>query len=198
MTTWVERPSDRDGRPRGPVGLVRAWVAVLTGPRRFFRAAVSPGDQAPGLVFVVAVTAVAAGTRLAAVPAARPVYGDRPLLSAVLAVSLVALVLAPVYLHLVAAVQTLALVPFAPARAGVSETVQVLAYATAPCVLAGAPVDWLTAVAAGYGAVLLFVGLSEVHGVSVGRAAALGAVPAALVFGYAFGGFAAAARLVGV
>lgn len=195
MTTWV-RP--RGGRERGPLALVGAWVAVMRSPRRFFRRAVASGDQVPGLTFAVSVTAVAAATRLTLDPSVRPVYGGRPVASALLAFLLVTLLLAPLSLHLVAAVQTLLLVPFASDRAGVSETVQVLAYATAPCAFAGVPADAVVVAAGAYGTVLLAVGVSVVHAVSLPRAAALAAVPAALVFGYAFQGFAAASSLAGV
>jgi hypothetical protein len=103
----------------------------------------------------------------------------------------VGLLVAPATLHLAAAVQTLLLVAVVDDRAGVSETVQTVAYATAPCALAGLPVPEISACCALYGAFLLVVGLAEVHGTTLLRAAVAGAVPAALVFGYAFGGFGA-------
>ena len=103
-----------DGRPRGPVGLARSWAAVLTGPRRFFRDAVVPGEQATALLFAMAVIAVEEATRFALVGPgdAYPVVGGLALLSAVLWLGLAVLVVAPAALHLVAAVQTVLLVPF--------------------------------------------------------------------------------------
>jgi hypothetical protein len=53
------------------------------------------------------------------------------------------------------------------------------------------------AAATAYGSVLLAVGISDVHGVSLPKAAVLAAVPAALVFGYGFRGFAALGELTG-
>lgn len=194
MTTWVEEP--RGGRDRGPVGLARAWVEVLVRPRRFFRNGVAPGDQAPGLAFAVVVTLVHVGARFAVDPGLAPVYRGRPVLSAVFALAVTALFLAPLTLHLVAAVQTLLLRPLVPERAGISETVQVLAYAAAPAVFAAVPVAAIQFGAAAWGAGLLAVGLCEVHDTSLPRAAAACALPALLVFGYGFGGAAAFESLV--
>lgn len=187
------------GRGRGPRGLLRAWVTVLVRPRQFFRTAVVPGEQAPGLVFAVAVAlayvAGLLGSGAATVPPDLPVVGGTGALATLVVVLLVALVVAPATLHLTAALGTLLLMATVDDRAGVSETVQTLSYAAAPCALAGLPVPELRVLCTGYGAALLVVGLREVHGTGLARAALVGAVPAALVFGYAFRGFAAAATL---
>ena len=196
MTQWVENPTG--GRDRGPAALARAWAEVLVRPRRLFRSAVAPADQAPGLVFAGVVVFLEELSRVLAGTAAYPVLGGQPTLSVGFWLAVATVLVAPAALHLTAALQTLILIPFAPQRAGVSETVQVLAYASAPCVFVGLPYPKLTALATAYGAVLLVVGLSEVHGVSLPRAAALGAVPAALVFGYGFRGFAAVSTVTGV
>ena len=216
VTTWVENPEG--GRERGARGLVRAWYEVLVRPRRFFANGVAPGDQAPGLVFAVAVTVVYAGSRFVFVPGSRPALFADPGASVLVGLLVAALIVAPVVLHLVAAVQTLVLVALVDDRAGVSETVQVLAYAAAPCALAGvgahpallAAVDpglepaVLAAVAgwrllcACWSAGLLVVGLSVVHEVSVPRAAVAAALPALAVFGYGFGGVVAFETVTGL
>lgn len=195
MTQWVENTGG--GRERGPRAIVRAWIEVLVRPRRFFRVGVAPGDQAPGLVFAVCVVAVASLLRLAlagetVVGTAYPTLGGQRLLSISLVFSILVALVAPLMLHLVAALQTVLLLPFAPDRGGVSETVQVISYACAPCVLVGVPVPTVQAFAAGYGVVLLAIGISEVHSISLTRATALCALPAAAVFGIGFGGFEAA------
>ncbi|ADJ15197.1 YIP1 family protein [Halalkalicoccus jeotgali] len=192
MTQWVADP--RGGRGRGPRAIARAWVEVLVRPRRFFRVGVAPADQAPGLLFAVGVVSLASLLRLAlagetVVGAPYPTFGGQRVLSVVLVFSVIVALVAPLVLHLTAALQTLLLLPFAPDRAGVSETVQVIAYATAPCVFVGVPLAPLQALAAGYGAALFVLGISEVHAVSLPRAAALCALPAAAVFGIGFGGF---------
>ncbi|MFC6733204.1 MULTISPECIES: YIP1 family protein [unclassified Haladaptatus] len=189
MTQWVENPTG--GRDRGPVALAQAWVEVLVRPRRFFRAAVAPGDQAPGLVFAALVVSVEEATRFLLVENAYPVLGGQPALSFVFALALAALLVAPAALHLTAAVQTLILIPFAPERGGVSETVQLLAYSAAPCVFAGLPIPELRVACTAYGAFLLILGVHRVHRVSMPRAAVLGAIPAAIIFGFGFRGFAA-------
>jgi hypothetical protein len=193
VTQWVE--TVEGGRERGPAAVARAWVEVLLRPRRFFRTAVAPGDQAPGLIFLILVVGVAAGTRLALVPGLRPVYLDRPALSALFVLLAVATLAAPLALHLLAALQTLLLLALVRDRAGVSETVQTIAYASAPCALAGLPYPSVQAVCGAYGAVLLVLGLATVHDTSLLRAAAAGAPTAALAFGYGFGAFDALAAL---
>lgn len=194
MTQWVENPTG--GRDRGPVAVGRAWFEVLVRPRRFFRTGVAPGDQAPGLVFAAAVVLVEEATRMALVSGAYPVFGGQPLASKALGLALAVVLVMPATLHLTAALQTIILIAGAPDRAGVSETVQVLSYAIAPCLFAGPPVPALRVACTLYGAILLVVGTSEVHDVGLGRAAVLGAVPAAIVFGYGFRGFAAAGELL--
>jgi hypothetical protein len=166
-------------------------VDVLVNPRQFFRVGVVPGDQAPGLVFAVSIAVVFVASRFLLDPASIPAIEGGPLLSALLALLAVGLLIAPATLHLTAAIQTLLLMALVDERAGVSETVQTIAYATAPCVLAGVPSPELRAACALYGGFLLVVGLSEVHGTSLTRAAVGGFLPASLVFGYAFGGFGA-------
>ena len=189
MTTWVDSPGE--GRERGPLGLGRAWVGVVVRPRGFFRDGVVPGDQAPGLVFAVVVALAFVATRFLLVPDTIPAIEGGPVLSGVLALLAVGLLVAPATLHLTAAIQTVLLMLLVDDRAGVSETVQTIAYATAPCLFAGIPSPELRALCALYGAFLLVVGLAEVHGTSLARATVAGAVPASLVFGYAFGGFGA-------
>lgn len=195
MTTWVREP--RGGRDRGPRAIGRALLEVLVRPRRFFRTGVAPGDQAPGLTFAMAVVAVEEATRLSLVPGAIPRIAGGPVLSAALVLSVAVVLVSPLAIHLVAGVQTILLVPFSTERGGVSETVQVVGYATAPCVLAGIPSPELRLVCTAYGAWLYAVGLGTVHRLGGRRAAVLGAVPAALLFGYGFRGFAALATLLG-
>ncbi|QLG26722.1 YIP1 family protein [Halorarum halophilum] len=206
MTTWVEDPEG--GRARGPRGLARAWVEVLVRPGRFFRTGVSPGDQAPGLVFAICVAVAFVGGRFlhaylrlgdpfAFPPGSVPTVFGGPVASALLVLALTGLLVAPAILHLTAALQTALLIPIVRDRGGVSETVQVIAYASAPCALAGPPVPGLRAACALYGAALLVLGLREVHGTSTLRAAAAGAIPATLVFGVGFRGLDALSTLLG-
>lgn len=203
MTTWVQ-PSG--GRERGLRGLAQSWVQVLRHPVSFFREAVSPGDQAPGLAFAMAVVFVAttvhvgvafldATTALTFPSADVPTLGGGFLVSAFLVVTVYTLLVAPLSLHAIAAIETLLLVALVEERGGVSETVQTIAYATAPCVLAGVPSAPIRFVVAVYGFCLLVVGTREVHGTSTLRAIAVAVVPGALAFGYGFRGFSAAVTL---
>ena len=187
MTTWVEEPGG--GRDRGPRAIARAWFEVLVRPHRFFRVGVAPGDQAPGLVFAMIVVLVEETTRLGLDPSAVPGITGSRVLSAILVVAVAVLIVTPAALHLVAALQTLALLVLADDRGGVGETVQVIAYASAPCVLAGIPIPGVRVLVTAYGAYLLVVGLVVVHRLSGRRAALAGAIPAVLVYGYGFRGF---------
>lgn len=198
MTTWVDDPGG--GRDRGPRGVARAWIEVLVRPRRFFRVGVAPGDQAPGLVFADAVAVAYVLGRIAAAPGAVPEFAGGPTLSLAVLVLAVALAVAPAALHLTAALQTVLLIVTVDDRAGVSETVQTIGYAAAPCALAGLPLPivgpGVAALAPAYGTFLLLLGLATVHETSFVRAALAGVVPAYLVFGLLFGGQAAVLALL--
>ena len=210
MTQWVENPTG--GRDRGPAALVRAWVEILYRPRRFFRTGVAPGDQAPGLVFAAMVVLVEEVSRYAVVRLA-----ERGLLStgpfdypaiagfspgvAVLALFAILVFVTPATVHLTAALQTLLLLPLSllpvtSDRGGVSETVQVLCYAMAPCLLAGLPSAEVRVLVTAWGAGLYLLGTAVVHNVRLSVAAVVGATPAAIVFGYGFRGFQALSVLV--
>lgn len=193
MTSWVE--TSGGGRDRGPRGVLLAWVEVLVRPRRFFERGVAPGDQGPGLTFLMAVVAVEEATRLAMVPGDVPTLVGGRLVSAVLVVGLAVLLVAPLSLQVLGALQTLLLRPLVADRAGVSETVQVLAYAAAPCALAGIPEPAVRVLCVLYGGALLVVGLAIVHDTDPWRAAIAGAVPSVLIFGYGFRGVAALVAL---
>ncbi|PSQ24462.1 hypothetical protein BRD04_01470 [Halobacteriales archaeon QS_9_67_17] len=210
MTTWTENP--QGGRERGARGLVRAWVELLLRPRRFFENGIAPGDQAPGLVFAVSVALVYVATRFALLPSARPTFFAGEVASVAVGLLVVGLVLAPVALHLVAALEVVILIAVVRDRAGVSKTVQVIGYATAPMALAGvgvppalAGVPLLTDGVAAWrlllalwGASLLVYGMATVHDTSLPRAVVAVAIPALVVFGYLYGGIFAAETLLGV
>lgn len=212
MTTWIENP--KGGRARGPIGLVRTWIEVIVRPKRFFRNGVAPGDQAPGLVFAILVSVIHVATRFVFFPESVPGQeSGQPIAWLVFTFIVVAVFVTPVVLHLVAALQTVLLVLLVDDRAGVSKTVQVIAYAVAPCALSGfsLPVLWLARgggtgiigllpllwlITAVYGAVLLVIGIAVVHNTSPLRAAVATALPALFVFGYGFLGVRAFELLV--
>jgi hypothetical protein len=106
--------------------------------------------------------------------------------------------MAPLTLHLASALQTVILMVTVRERAGVSETVQVVAYATAPCVFAGLPVPTIRLVSVGWGFLLLVLGVATVHNISVPRALLAVFIPGLLVFGYAFGGLFAFELVTGL
>ena len=194
MTQWIENPEG--GRARGPRALARAWFEVLTRPRRFFAAAVAPADQAPGLFFLMTVVLFEEASRYLLVAGAAPEIGGLPVAGPLLGLALTVVFVAPVGLHLSVALQTLLLRVTVPERAGISETVQVMAYASAPCVFAGLPIPAVRVVCTLYGFVLLTVGLAVVHDAPYSRVLPAAAIPGALVFGYAFRGFGAANDLI--
>lgn len=194
MTQWIENPEG--GRDRGPRAVVRAWIEVLTAPQRFFRAAVAPADQAPGLFFLMTVIFFAEGSRYLLVPAARPSISGQPVLDVLLVLALTVFFVAPLALHVLVAIQILLLRLFVSDRAGVSKTVQVLAYASAPCALAGVPVAPLRLLCGIYGSALLVIGLSEIHDAPVSRVAPAAAVPAVIGFGYGFRAIGAAREVL--
>ncbi|WP_058365132.1 YIP1 family protein [Haloparvum sedimenti] len=207
MTTWIEDP--QGGRARGPRALVRAWAEVLVRPRRFFRNGVGPGDQAPALTFAVVVALAHAAGWMAADPNAVPGITESTAVSVLIALLATGVLAAPVGLHLTAAVATVSTIAASVERrarppegadagtlarlgvglrerGGVSETVQVVAYASAPFALAGPPVPALRLAAGVYATGLLLVGLRTVHGTTWPRTLVAG-LPAALVgYGVAY------------
>ncbi|AJF27135.1 MULTISPECIES: YIP1 family protein [unclassified Haloarcula] len=209
MTQWVENPTG--GRDRGPAALVRAWVEILRRPRRFFRTGVAPGDQAPGLVFAATVVLFEEVSRYAVVKLAQrgllstgpfdyPAIGGFSPGVAVLALFAILVFVTPATVHLTAALQTLLLLPLgllpvASDRGGVSETVQVMCYAMAPCLLAGLPSAEVRVLVTAWGAGLYLLGTAVVHNIRLPVAAIVGAVPAAIIFGYGFRGFQAVSVL---
>jgi hypothetical protein len=195
MTQWVEDVAG--GRQRGLVGLGTSWLEVLVRPRRFFAAGVAPGDQGPGLTFAIAVVLVAQGTRFGLGTDPYPVVGGQPVLSGVFWLFAVAVLVAPVVLHAVAALQTVLLALGTDERGGVSESVQVLAYASAPCALAGVPLEPLQVAVGLWAGALYLVGLSVVHDLSPPRAVLFGSVPAVVAYGYGFRTIRAARELLG-
>ncbi len=193
MTQWIENTDG--GRERGPRAIARAWFEILVRPTRFFRAGVSPGDQAPGLTFLLSVVAIAELSRFLLVADAYPPLPVARPLEGVFWLAVVVFLVTPLGLHLMAALQTVVLLITVPDRAGISETVQVLAYSTAPCVFAGVPIPLVGVICTAYGALLLGIGLRTVHDTSVPRAALAAVIPATLIFGYGFRGFSALAEL---
>lgn len=167
---------------------------MLVRPRRFFENGVSPGDQAPGLTFAAVVAGVFTLGWAVTAPAVVPGIAASVALSAVVVVLIVMALAAPVGLHLTAALATLSLVVASLEydggvssrdRGGVSETVQVVAYASAPMALAGPPLPWLRIACGVYAAALLIVGLRIIHRTTLVRAVVAAAPPA--LFGYGVG-----------
>lgn len=203
MTKWTEDPNG--GRDRGVRALGRAWVEVLVRPRRFFRNGVGPGDQAPGLTFAVAVAAAYALGWILADPGVLPAITGSPALSTVVVLLVVVALAAPVGLHLTAAVATLSLLAACIEvrdgfglrdRAGVSETVQVVAYASAPMALAGPPVAGLRIACAASATLLLLLGVRVVHGTTIPRTLVAGIPPALVGYGVGYRSVAAIRSLL--
>ncbi|SNR55679.1 YIP1 family protein [Halorubrum vacuolatum] len=174
-------------------------------PTRFFERAVSPGDQAPGLTFAVVVAGCYVLGWMVVDPSVVPSIAEPPALSAIVVVLLVVALVAPVGLHLTAAVATVSLL-FASLeygegitfreRGGVSETVQVVAYASAPMALAGPPVPALRLACAIYAGLLLILGLRSVHATTTIRAVVAATPPALLGYGVGYRAVAAARTLL--
>ena len=143
------------------------------------------------MTFLMTVVLFAVTSQYVFSPESFPSLPVSPVLAAAFWISIVVLLVAPLGLHLLSALQTLLLLVAVTDRAGISQTVQVLAYATAPCVVAGVPIPAIRAIACLHGAVLLIVGLRIVHETSIIRAILAGFIPAFLLFGYGFGGVAA-------
>jgi len=203
VTSWIEEPEG--GRARGPRALARAWVEALIRPRRLFANGVGPGDQAPALTFAVAVAAAYALGWILADPSVVPgIVVSLPVSAAILFL-LVVVLAAPVGLHLTAAVATLSVILASVEydggvalrdRGGVSETVQVVAYASSPMALAGPPIPALRVACGVYAAVLLLIGFHTVHRTGPIRTLIAGVPPALLGYGIGYRAVAAFRSLI--
>lgn len=161
----------------------------MLNPRQFFQRTVVPGDQGSALFFAMGIVFIAEASRYVFRPDAIPMITRNPGVSAVLTLGVGVLLVTPVVLHLIAAIQTLLLLLLDTDRAPVSETVQVFAYGAAPCVFVGVPIPEVRIIATSYGAYLVVLGLCEIHGIRAKTSLIAGAVPIGLVFGYGFRGF---------
>ena len=194
MTQWIDDPTG--GRDRGPAAVARSWGELLVRPGVFFRNGIAPGDQAPGLVFAMGVVLVEELLRVALIGSPYPAIGGPAPLSTAVWLAVAVLLVTPAALHLAAALETVALILLVDDRAGISETVQVLGYASAPCVLAGVPVVELRALVTVWAFALVVYGIHVVHDTTIKRAFLASAIPASLAFGYGFRGFAAVGELL--
>jgi len=204
VTSWIEEPEG--GRARGPRALVRAWIEALVQPRRLFANGVAPGDQAPALTFAVAVAAAYALGWIVSDPSVVPGIVLSVPVSAVILFLVVVVLVAPVGLHLTAAVATLSVILASVEydggltlrdRGGVSETVQAVAYASSPMALAGPPIPTLRVVCGAYAAALLLIGFRIVHETTPLRTLVAGVPPALLGYGVGYRVVAAARSLIG-
>ncbi len=204
MTSWIDDPVG--GRARGFRGLARAWIETLIRPRRLFANGVSPGDQAPALTFAVAVAAAFTIGWIAVDPTAVPGIVASAFLSAVILLLVVIALAAPVGLHLTAAIATVSVIVASVEldgglslrdRGGVSETVQVVAYASSPMALAGPPIPELRVACGAYATVLLLIGFRTVHGMTPIRTLVAGIPPAAIGYGVGYRTLASLRTLIG-
>jgi hypothetical protein len=185
------------------LGIVRAirggrrWLGRRVQPRRFFRSTVRANDQAPAVYHIILIGIITATLRLALGPTAPPSVGGSTLTGAGVWIAVSGLFIAPIALHLAAALATVMLMLTAPERGGISMTVQVWAYAATPVVLTGLATPAVTVVALVLAAGLTVIGTAEVHRLTRARAALAAAPPIVVVYGVGLGGFAALAQLVG-
>ncbi|MFW5917478.1 MAG: YIP1 family protein [Halorubrum sp.] len=204
MTSWIEDPNG--GRARGPRGIARAWIETLVRPRRLFANGVAPGNQAPALTFAVAVAAAYTTGWIVTDPTVVPGIVDSVPVSALVLLLVVVAMAAPIGLHLTAAVATLSVALASVEiddgvslrdRGGVSETVQVVAYASSPMALAGPPIPTLRIACGAYAAALLLIGFRTVHGTTPIRTVVAGVPPALLGYGVGYRVVAAVRTLLG-
>ncbi|WP_331714165.1 YIP1 family protein [Halobacterium sp. CBA1126] len=183
------RPRARGRRPREGVHAgAREPDDVLRGGRLAGRPSPRAGVRDGG-------RARRAGHAPAPEPRPRAGVPGATWVAAGLTLALAVLLVAPAALHALSAVETLALAAVAPDRGGVSETVQVLAYASAPCAFVGVGVPAVTFVCGLWAFALLVLGTRTVHSTSFARACVAALAPGALAYGSGFGWFAATTAL---
>lgn len=163
------------------------WASALLEPWVCFREFTVERDQTRAMGFVMVVIAGWALVGVLFETISHPVIGGFPTASLIIWITFLVLVVAPAAIHLLALVATLVVMAIVRERAGVSQTVQVMAYAMAPAVLVPIPLASLQVILALYGGVLVVYGLRVVHETSFWRALLAGIVPAYLLYGLGFG-----------
>jgi hypothetical protein len=167
---------------------------------------VGPGDQAPALTFAVAVAAAFTLGWMVADPGVIPGIVASVPVSALVTFLVVVALAAPVGLHVTAAVATVSVIVASIEfddglglrdRGGVSETVQIVAYASSPMALAGPPVPVLRVACGAYAVGLLLIGFRTVHRMSPLRTLVAGVPPALLGYGVGYRVIASIRALLG-
>lgn len=186
--------SPNDGRATGAAGGVsllgrslRLWIETLVTPWRVFPDRVRVGDQTRAIIIAILVAGAWVAVRIGAAPGSFPILGGSTAASLLIWALLLSVVVAPLGVHVLAAIATVVLHAVASDRAGVSETVQTVAFATAPAPVIATGVAELQVLAALYGGALLVFGLIRVHRISIERAVLVGVIPAYLMFVVGFG-----------
>lgn len=191
MDTGLNGGTDRSDRPpsapHAMVETVRVWILTLIVPWRVFPNRIRRGEQLRAILFTILVAGAWVAVRVAVDFGSFPVLGNAPELSVLIWALLLAVVVAPIGVHVAAAIATLVLVAVATDRAGVSETVQTVAFAMAPAPAIAVGVAEVQVVAALYGSVLLVYGLWAVHEITLERAVLAGLLPVYLLFVVGFG-----------
>jgi hypothetical protein len=181
-------------------------MEALVRPRRLFANGVARGDQAPALTFAIAVAAAFTLGWIAVDPSVIPGIVESVSLSAVVLFLVVVALAAPVGLHLTAAVATVSVIVASVEfddglslreRGGVSETVQVVAYASSPMAFAGPPIPEVRVLCGAYATALLLIGFRTVHGTTPIRTLVAGLPPSVLGYGIGYRVIASIRALVG-
>ena len=163
------------------------WFTAIVAPWICFTDFITERDQTRAIGFIVLMVVFWQLMTVLLGEPSHPIIGNSPTVSLIVWTVLLALFVAPVAIHLLAFVTTLVLIAVVEERASVSETVQVLAYATAPVVFLPIPVVALQVAIGLYGSFILVYGLRVVHEISIWRALLAGIIPAYLLFGMGFG-----------
>lgn len=165
----------------------RVWGTAMIAPWHCFDRYTVEGDQTRAIGFSVVVVAIWLSLGTFSGTVSYPVIGEMPSVSFVLWFAVLALLVIPIGLHVLAFISTLVILATVRERATVSETVQTIAFAMSPAVFLSVPVVEVQAVAAVHGSVLVVYGLRIVHATSFWRALLAGVLPAYLLFGLGFG-----------
>tara|TARA_Y100000996_G_scaffold371739_1_gene320241 strand:+ start:506 stop:1045 length:540 start_codon:yes stop_codon:yes gene_type:complete len=167
-----------------PQEWVRNWIAIIIHPKGFFEKKIKSGKQSDGLIFAMVVVMIEEGSRII-------IHTPWTVTYFFISLGVAVLIVTPILLHIVAAIQTLLLRMGAKNRKGIGATVQVIGYSIAPCIFAGFAIPSLRVLCAIYGSILLIIGLKEVHDVSLRKAFLISIIPAIIVFGLLFRGILA-------
>lgn len=170
------------------VWIARVWFLATFVPWRCYPAYIRQRGHARAIGFAIVVVCVWFLVRLLSGTLWYPVIGGFERVSILVWAFFTVAIITPLGLIVLAAMTTLGLTVFAPAKADIDRTLQFIGFAMSPAVLMAIPFEAIQGAVAVYGCLIVIFALVRVHAISFELAVFIGLLPAYLLYGIGFGG----------